>query len=377
MIVAGGTYRERCVAPAADLLFGSGGRAALALRDLERTTLHTFHPDAEEVQISFGADAIVHPSPALMTFDYLHPLARPRISPDPHPWCGLVPVQGETVIRFGCLEGEFVVSAEAAIYDPQSGSCPRFGANGSRAQRLAMVLNAGEARNMAGLSDLVDAGRTLRRTEGAEVVVVKDGPSGALVFDSDDPPSLVAAHWTPRLFKIGSGDVFTATFAHHWATRGCSATEAAALASRHVAAYVANRTLPCKPNPVVGPPVRGGLDGATVGLAVQDRGIASNWLRHEARQALFGLGAGRVVPMGEGVACEVLLALVTDIVDTTFHLTVEATSRGIPCVAYTEHAEAARRLREAGIAVVMDDFAASVYATAWSLNGRTALLWRD
>lgn len=376
MIVAGGTYRERCVAPRADLLFGSGGRAALALRDFEGVALHTFHPDPGEVRISFGASAEVHPSPDVLTFDYLHPLARPRVSPDPHPWCGLVPVRGERVIRFGCLEGEFVVDADVAVYDPQSGSCPRFGANGSKARRLALVLNAGEARRMSGSSDLTEAGRALRRMDEAEVVVVKDGPSGAFVFDDDGPPSWVPAYWTPRLFKIGSGDVFTATFAHHWATGGLPAVEAATLASRHVAAYVAERTLPCRSDPVVGMPVAGRLEGATVGLIVDDHDVPSVWLRHEAREALLGLGAARVVTARDPADADVVLALVRSASGPAMALASEAARRGTPCVVFTEVAGVADALRTEG-ALAMDDFAASVYATAWIRDGRAALLRRD
>ena len=376
MIVAGGTYRERCVAPRADLLFGSGGRAALALRDLEHAVLHTFHPDAEEVRISFGADAVVHDSSAVITFEYLHPLAQPRVSPDPHPWCGLVEVSGERVVRFGCLEGEFVIDAHAAIYDPQSGACPRFGANGSRAERLALVLNAGEARLMAGTADLMDAGCTLRRTERAEAVVVKDGPVGALVFANDGPPARVPAYATRRLFKIGSGDVFTATFAHHWATLGRPAAEAAVAASRHVASYVANRTLPCRPDPETGPAVRGLLDRAIVGLAVDVSGVASAWLRHEAERALLGLGAAAVMEADDGRAVDVVLALLDGANGPAMRLALDAAARGTPSVAYAEDPEAARLMRNAGV-IVMDDFPASVYATAWALDGRAALLRRD
>ena len=65
MIVAGGVYYERCLTPNVVNLFGSGGRAAVALSGFSKVTLHTFFPMSEEGDVSanmgaFGVETVVH-----------------------------------------------------------------------------------------------------------------------------------------------------------------------------------------------------------------------------------------------------------------------------------------------------------------------------
>ena len=57
----------------------------------------------------------------------------------------------------------------------------------------------------------------------ADVVVVKRGCSGATVHRPGRDPVAVPAYRSARVFKIGSGDVFSAAFAHHWGERGLDA----------------------------------------------------------------------------------------------------------------------------------------------------------
>src|SRR3546814_15505823 len=80
----------------------------------------------------------------MVAFDYFHPLSTPGISPVPGRLEPLPPihVEGEVVLRFGMLEGDAIVKADRAVYDPQSAfSTPRFTDNGSQANHLAIVLN--------------------------------------------------------------------------------------------------------------------------------------------------------------------------------------------------------------------------------------------
>src|SRR3546814_19980827 len=84
------------------------------------------------------------------------------------------------------LEGEAVVDAKVAIYDPQSAfGAVAFRANGSKAERLAIVLNRSEAAAISGLKDARQAGAWVLKEEAAEVVVLKMGPAGALVITAD------------------------------------------------------------------------------------------------------------------------------------------------------------------------------------------------
>lgn len=376
MIVAGGTYRERCVTPFADLLFGSGGRAALALRNLERVRLHTFHPDPDDVAANFGPDATVHSAPFEIAFDYLHPLGAPRIAPYPVVPLGSRQVEGDMAIRFGCLEGDFSVKAGAAVYDPQSGGAPRpFAENGSRADRLAVVLNAAEARRLSGHVDLDRAGRHLLESERAEVIVVKRGADGATVFDRSASPTTVPAYRTRAIFKIGSGDVFTAAFAHYWMSRGLSSVESADLASKQVAAYVATRTLPCAALPPELEPVEGGLEGLVVGLAFDDRQTRTRWLVHEVRAALRMLGARDVVTARDGTAHDILFAMPAAAEGVAMEALGDAVARRRPVVVFADDGEVAAAARARG-ADPISDFAASLYAVAWTSDEGASLLRR-
>lgn len=374
MIVAGGVYLERCVTPRSETMLGSGGRASLALRGHAATELHTFHPDPEDVRANFGGDAVVHAVDRMLTFDYLHPLARPRIAPVPLPRGGTAEVEGEVVLRFGCLEGDFRVDARVAVYDPQNGagSLP-FDANGSRAERLALVLNAGEAGALALVDDAAEAGRRLLRRPGVEAVIVKEGAAGALVVQRE-ALRRVPAYRTTSLYKIGSGDVFTAMFAFHWAVRGRDAAEAADAASRQVAAYVSSRVLPCPTSLPNGEPVSGGLRGRIVLVAVDGDDVSARWLASAANEALLDLGAARVLlrhaasPIqahGSEPTPDVVLAVARR--DDGFALRTADRARraGLPVVVHAEEGEAVSAALAAGLST-LNDFAAAIYAAAWA-----------
>ncbi|MEN2990979.1 carbohydrate kinase family protein [Tistrella sp. BH-R2-4] len=136
--------------------------------------------------------------------------------------------------------------ATHAIYDPQTARLPEpFAANGSTATRLALVMNEHELRRYAGCSDLAAAAAgVIAQGNQDTVVIVKRGVRGVTVYESNAAPAHVPAYYSSRVFKIGSGDVFTAIFAHQWGEAGLSALAAADFASRSVAAYCETMRLP-------------------------------------------------------------------------------------------------------------------------------------
>ena len=185
--------------------------------------------------------------PDSISFAYMHSLAVPRIVPRPDaivrqpPW---IVVEDDVVLRFGMLEGDAIVRARRAVYDPQSAFGPEpFGANGLTANELALILNRLEARKLTGEAEPEEAIARLFEREGAAVVVLKMGGHGALVATRDGV-SRVPAYRSERVFKIGSGDVFSGEFALFWGHEGRSAAEAADLASRATSYYCGTRSLP-------------------------------------------------------------------------------------------------------------------------------------
>lgn len=251
--IVGGLYQELCETPAWDAVFGSGGRAASALADVSQSIrLHTYvspGPAAEAAEVLRRAGVRVETLPRAtdIVFSYLHPLSNPHLAPPAAqiPKSAPLRVTGGAVLRFGFLEGDAVVDAERAVFDPQTARrSASFRANGSRANHLALVLNEGELQAWAGDRHLEAAARKALAEEEAEVLVLKRGVRGALVFEGQAHPHPIPAYRTSRVFKIGTGDVFSAWFAHLWAVQGVSAPAAADRASRAVAAYAQSRTLP-------------------------------------------------------------------------------------------------------------------------------------
>jgi hypothetical protein len=217
MLVAGGLYREVCETPAWNREFGSGVRAAAVISKLSTgTRLYTYRSSKRGQAIdhleSLGIDVVCERRSTDIVFSYFHPLSNPLIVPAVVQAEVPLTVIGDSVLRFGFLEGTAIVSAERAVYDPQgTGAVEPFEANGSKAGELAIVLNEGELLRYSGGSDIETGCQTLLDQGRATVIVVKCGVRGALVVEpgrkSNIPP-----YWSARVFKIGTGDVFSAVF---------------------------------------------------------------------------------------------------------------------------------------------------------------------
>lgn len=245
MHIAGGLYHELCCIPEWDAMWGSGARAAAALSTLSPgSILHTYSENyySESVSIlkRLHVDVKISPRPTSIVFAYFHPLSNPHIEPqiDKITQQLSIEIKGIAVLRFGFLEGDAIVTADRAVYDPQTWKNPAaFGANGSTAQELAIVLNELELYSMTSLKSLDAAAALLMDRDGASVIVVKRGIRGANVYERDGSVTTICAYRSAKVFKIGTGDVFSAVFAHYWAEKKIGPNEAAHIASRCVAAY--------------------------------------------------------------------------------------------------------------------------------------------
>jgi nucleoside 2-deoxyribosyltransferase len=302
--VVGGVYREQCVTPHSDEVFGSAGRAALALAALGApATLHGYF-DSETLEVMeyhrSGRDELAI-TPTMIDragrFVYRHWLATPKIHmPTPVP-C-VLEVNADNVLRYGMLEGEAVVHAKRAVFDPQNTRAPkRFFENGSTADELALVLNEGQARSLVGDGAPSTLARRLLDRGEAKVVVIKRGPSGALVAWADQEHR-VPAYWTNSVWKIGSGDHFAAHFAYQWLHNNESPEKAADFASRATATYCDSRgylhdeaTLFATERKPIAVSARV-VDGyrPKIYLAGPFFTLAQRWLVDEARDQLRGMG---------------------------------------------------------------------------------------
>jgi len=389
--VVGGVYHERCIWPEWDQLYGSAGRAAAALSGhVEQVRLCTyarsdtstfFQPYASLYGFTFD------PIDAAQTisFEYVHSMSTPTICPP----VGRIRqnrqivVSDEVVLRFGLLEGTAVVTANRCVYDPQSAFSPEaFSANGSQASHLAIVANRSEVLAMSGASDPIEGARSLL-AKGAELIVVKSGPAGALVVDGGDVTA-VPAYQTDRVWSIGSGDVFAAIFAARWGVHNDPPIAAAELASKAVAAYVESMALPSptpetlrsdQRQPAITVPGR-------VYLASPFFTLGQRWLIDEAREALISLGLDVFSPVhdvGSGPAemvapadlaalhkCDRMFSILDGVDSGTLFEVGYARALNLPVYALVQSLvpEALKMVRGSGCRV-FDDFVTALHHTAW------------
>ncbi|WP_051882339.1 carbohydrate kinase family protein [Parvularcula oceani] len=234
MIVVGGYYREVCVSPPKDEHFGSGGRAAIAIAMAGiEVDWHYYCPEDLQGAAGFGlgGDGVrhhQHSSADLIRFEYFHPLSAPIFSPAAPARQDAIRVEGDAILRFGLMEGDAVVNGAKVVFDPQSPNQPvSFRANGSKADRLAIVLNNKEVLALGESDEEAQAVRKVIEREKAEIVLVKGGAQGCRVYMDGVLKGSVPPYRTDRVYKIGSGDVFSAAFTYHWALEGLDPVEAA------------------------------------------------------------------------------------------------------------------------------------------------------
>jgi hypothetical protein len=211
------------------------------------------------------------------------------------------------------------------------------------------------------------------RRECATTIVVKDGASGAYVFEGAAPPRHVPAYPTRSVYKIGSGDVFSATFAHAWLPGDISASEAADLASRRTADYVESPAFPLPRIVSRRVPAAFGGGRRRVLLASPRNATSSRWLYEETTKGLEDLGATVVHaedPLGWSTSPATTqrnFDLVLIIVRDTEHAVTEmraALSHGKPIIAFADTPEPLDAVRALG-AVAADDLCSALYLTQW------------
>ena len=374
---------------------GSAGRAAQAVSHIMdgQLSLASYVCDdllgaAKDLAANSSAKLIVHKARYRVLFKYLHPLSTPKILPSSYRMEAHEPffVADDVVLRYGMLEGDAVVQAGTAIYDPQSAfGAKRFGANGSQAERLAIVMNRSEAVSMTGHANPSEAAADLIASGEAEVVIVKMGGHGALVATKEGSKT-IPVYQTERVWKLGSGDVFSSTFAAYWGCKGCDPFTAAEAASRSTAHYCESRSLP-------GPAFYELMQGAHVPvipgygkvyLAGPFFDLGQRWLIEEARTLLRDLGAEVFSPVhdvGVGPAhlvvphdiiglesADVVFAVLNGRDPGTLLEVGYARKRGVPVVAFAQNVteEDLKMVVGTGCEVI-DDFVSALYRTIWRL----------
>lgn len=376
MHIVGGLYRELCDIPSWDSTMGSGGRAAMATTNLSPgSEFHTYASPADDVAIlelqSRGVTTITVARPSSIVFAYFHPLSSPHVEPSREALTHLPALQvtGKAVLRFGFLEGDAIVTADRAVYDPQTWRNPQpFSANGSTAGELALVLNELELREAAGMSNLDQAALHLINETGAQVVVVKKGACGASVYDAAGNVSHVPAYRSNKVFKIGTGDIFSAVFAVYWAERKMPAAQAADLASRSVSLYCETRKFDYDPLSLSQRHPIAAKVGARICIEGGTESIGQRYTLEEARFALRELGMEVLCPETEQQASDwntdATLVIDDGLSPQALIRIRKDQAQGRPVIVLHERSNTTISLTTDLEAT--DDFASAIYFVAWA-----------
>lgn len=396
--VVGGVYREYCVHPRWNAIFGSAGRAALAIATMDTpVVLHAYmNPEALQGISEHGAwlqtfQARPTAVPKMISFTYLHDMAVPQTQHVPDNPFAPLELNEEYVVRFGMLEGDAVVQARFAVYDPQNGSASQpFAANGSSAEHLALVLNSSEAAQMSGMvgASPSETARALASQQNAQVVVIKMGPEGAFVWTAKGTDQ-VPAYRTNHVWKVGSGDCFVAHFANAWMHEGKSPRDSAEIASRATSYYCETQGFPLADHlsadifPRIEPSA-GYRSGAPrrVYLAGPFFDLAQVWMVEQTRNNLREMGLQVFSPyhdVGLGSAddvvlkdlraieeCDVMLAITDGLDAGTVYEIGYARALKKPVVVYSErHKGESLKMMEGSGCTLCASYTTALYATIW------------
>jgi len=231
----------------------------------------------------------------------------------------------------------------------------------------------------------IKAAKFLLQREGAEAVVVKDGVRGARVVTEAAVRS-IPCYRTPEVFKIGSGDVFSAVFALNWMIRSQDVVTAAFVASRETARYCASQSLSILKDPVIEkyPACRTRSTGKRqIYLAGPLFNVPERWFVDETVRVLERFGLKVFSPMHDvgtspdtsaiarsdlaGLDASRVVFAVVDGVDcgTIFEIGY-AIAKGKPVITYGERVADSDMTMLYGTRVQhYRDYAAAIYHAAW------------
>lgn len=386
-LVVGGTYHEVCMDPAVNALRGSGLRAAALLASLGRSVSFTTCIDAntsDEANAMFDCfqvDATSHPRPSAVAFRYETPISTAQW--DYAAGRQLLQETGTDVVAFGMVDADWTIAADRLVLDPQHGPLDALlSAITVVSGEVAVVLNQHEAFRLTGRA-AKEAGPELL-TRGPRVVVIKQGALGGMVFHGSQANSYGAVP-TETTQTIGSGDAFTAGFAHAWFDNPADPLAAAVFGAKIAAAHsiagspqVTADLLAALPPALAYP---GDIE-AKVYLAAPFFTTAERLFLETVVTALVDTGITVFSPLheigagGDDVAakdlaglasCHAVLALLDGGDPGTIFETGWATKANIPVVGFTAHPELHDWTMLRGTdAVMSDDLTSAIHSAAWA-----------
>ncbi|RUO80951.1 nucleoside 2-deoxyribosyltransferase [Idiomarina tyrosinivorans] len=400
--IVGGVYGEVCDFPRNQTIRGSAGRSAVALASEAKTSLFAFIDS--EMEREFRAicnNNNVHETlfsrEDPIWFRYRHPLSSPvRYDTNKEYTLGSE-VTADQCLVFGTIENRPEVHANNVVYDPQNvNTASSFSSNGSKANSVIYVVSLLEGKVLTQCEEPKNIASKIMTFDNVTGVIVKCGPLGAFVTDRNE------SEWVPcfpstKVYKIGTGDIYSAAIALFHLLDGVSLRDSAWYASAAVSRYVESpieRLLFEKKDEIVNiakrmmdqkrPYQPKSLSNKKVYLAGPFFNTAQQWLIDEARETLQGFGLEVFSPIhdvGEGAydevasldiagidASDIVLAIVDGNDSGTLFEVGYARGRDIKVIAIAESCDEQNltMIRGSGCGVA-GDFATGIYAVCWEL----------
>ena len=404
--VVGGAYGEECSYPRNKVAYrGSGGRASTFLSCIGvETIFHTILsesllPKFKRISKTYGFSLQYQSKDSDIWFRYRHPLSKPNIYHQSLTTSKLEKIDANFALVFGMLEGRPQVTAKKVVYDPQNGSnSEHFEDNNSTAEELALLVSLSEGQALTNQVIPEEIAKSLIARKHVSVVIIKCGPQGALVKTKNEE-EWIKPFVTNKVYKIGSGDIFSAAFAYSWLIKGFCPFTAAWFASKATATYVESGTDLFEIETIEKLEINAAKDRLSFkGLKARDIpntqiylagpffDTSEQWLIDEAREALtemgfkvfspihdIGTGSPNEVASQDLFALEksgVVFALLDGMDPGTVFEVGYARALGIPviAVAETSHEKDLTMILGSGCEVA-NDFTTGIYATCWYLMG--------
>jgi hypothetical protein len=403
MNIVGGTYYEVCSELYWDEIYGSGFRAVnLILENFpkQKINFHTYTDAAVSEHLSVfdrkysNLNLESHKIFRCAKFIYDHPLKTPVIQPRPDVYCDMnlsITAANENTLAFGMIEADLKIMGKKVVYDPQSPANPKpFASNGSKAERLIVVVNTSEARILAKSSDLSAIKNYFFNEEGCEACIIKMGAKGAMLFNSiEDDPIKIPVFKTQKVWPIGSGDVFSTYFAQMWFSGNENLQECAVSASKATAIYCESKKLNISEDllnfsmPELNVKV---TPENQVYLAGPFFTFSQRWLINEVRNSLRGFGVKVFSPMhdvGYGTAqdvalpdlmgiddSEVLIAIVDGLDSGTIFEIGYAIAKKKKVIVFVQNeGEESLKMLDGSGCSIERDLSTAIYKTYWAFGG--------
>lgn len=393
MIVAGGTYRERVITSnySADL-GGSAFRAALAVPSATRLVT-AVEPDMASTLAGAGKTFSLEIENIgrnrAVEFSYVAEFLEPTLHGRSAAFDRPAELKADAGLVFGVVEaGTRSIEIAQLVYDPQSTDDPAMQVlDEATFDRAVLCANVEEIEAIGGGATLETSAQTIRDRAGLEAVVVKAGARGCLVVDGTHAEWLGAVP-SPTVRKIGSGDVFSAAFAHAW-TSGADVAEAARVAS-HATSWWVRTGVDQIPAEVLEPAYRLTSDypelandgrSPRIYLAAPFFTVAEYWLVSQCRVFLHHAGAEVFSPIHdvglggtevalkdlEGLAtADAVFAILDGLDPGTLFETGWAHRASIPVVVAGSRLDAINTTMLAGTgAELYTDFTTAMYRSIW------------